>query len=340
MFVPVVTAAESPVSNANVSIGNTTENTGDNGVAQIALPTESGTYTLRATKGNRPEATHNLTIAPSNRRQLFARLTITPKSGGVLERPQANVTVANPWNTTLSRELVLTSPVTTRQRNVTLEPGATAQVDVEVFGGAEGRPSPGMYTVRLLSDGDQIARTEYTVEGDQRLFSALASNGQYSGGAGIGQAIRSVFGNVQLLFITMVVLAGLTTIGTTAATFAQVIHARRRAIGVHRATGASPRGVLWTVLRDVCLISLPAAVIALALAVSIVHLLGEFKLLTPFGIRLSTATPPAVLLGTAVGAFVLSVVGAGLATAPFLSRPPTGLLAETASEPDYQRSNN
>lgn len=338
LYVPVVTPAEDPVPNATVTVGNRTQSTGNNGVAQIDLPADSGAYRLRASKGDRPVATHNLTVTPSARRQLSARLTITPKTGSVLERPEATVTVANPWNKTLTRRLVLISPVTTRERNVTLEPGATAQVNVEIFGGSGQRASPGTYTVRLRSNGQSLAQSEYTVEGDQRLFSALASNGQYSGGAGIGQAIRSVFGNVQLLFATMLVLAALTTIGTTTATFTQVIHARRRAIGIHRATGASPRQVLTTVLKDVCLISLPAVVIALGLGIVAVTLFGQFDLLTLFGIRLSTATPAPVLLGIAMGAFGLSVLSAGLATIPFLARPPTELLSETISEPSSRES--
>ncbi|WP_256686162.1 ABC transporter permease [Halococcus qingdaonensis] len=335
LYVPVVTPAEQPVENASVAVANRTWTTGDNGVARVTLPTAPGEYTLRASKGERPAATQNLTVTTSAQRRPSARLAITPQTGSVLERPEATVTVANPWNRTLTRRLTLTSPVTTRERNVTLEPGATTQVTVELFGGSEQRASPGTYTVRLQSNesSGSLARSEYTVEGDQRLFSALASNGQYSGGAGIGQAIRSVFGNVQLLFVTMLVLAALTTIGTTTATFTQVIHARRRAIGIHRATGASPRRVLTTVLRDVCLLSVPAVAVALALGVGTVRLLGQLDLLTLFGIRLSTAIPGPVLLGTAVGAFALSVLGAVLATLPFLTRPPTDLLDGTVSEP-------
>ena len=251
----------------------------------------------------------------------------------MLERPTANVTVANPWNRALTRELTLTSPITTRNRTVTLDPGETVSLNVSVFGGAEGRASPGTYTVQLLSNNTSIASTQYTVEGDDRLFSALASNGQYSGNAGLGQAIQSVFGNVQLLFVVMVLLAGLTTVGTTAATFAQTVHARRRAIGVHRATGATPGRVLRIVLADVCLISVPATIVALVLALGTLWVLGQAGVLTLFGIRLSTQTPPAILLGTAVGAFALSVLGAVLATVPFLTHTPTGLLSETTAEP-------
>ncbi|WP_029601959.1 hypothetical protein, partial [Halococcus hamelinensis] len=94
--------------------------------------------------------------------------------------------------------------------------------------------------------------------------------------------------------------------------------------------------VLRTVLADVCLISVPAAIVALCLAVGSLRVLGQAGVLTLFGIRLSVATPAWVLLGTAVGAFALSVLGAVLATVPFLTRPPTGLLGETTAEPTHR----
>ncbi|HET7323896.1 MAG TPA: FtsX-like permease family protein [Halococcus sp.] len=332
LFVPVLTPGGKPVPNATVSIGNTTATTGESGIVRLDLPAKSGTYTITARKGDRPMASYNLSITPSARRQLAARLAVTPKTASVLERPEANVTVANPWNTTLTRKLVVVSPVTSRTRTVTLEPGETMAVRDEIFAGADGRSSPGTYTIRLLSNGTTIARTEYTITGDQRLFSALASTGQYSSGAGIGQAIRSVFGNVQLLFVTMVVLAGLTAVGTTTATFAQVIHARRRAIGIHRATGAPPRRVLAMVLTDVCMISVPAVALAIGLAVATTQLLGSFGALTLFGIRLSTAIPLSVLVGIAASSFFLAVLGAVLATVPFLTRPPTELLTDSIAK--------
>ncbi|WP_435078469.1 FtsX-like permease family protein [Halococcus sp. AFM35] len=332
LFVPVATPTDEPVANATVSIGSRTTTTNANGIARLTLPNEPGAYTITATKGDRPQASHNLTISESAQRQLSAQLTVTPKTASVLERPKANVTVANPWNTTLSRELVLASPASSRSRNVTLGPGETAAVGVEVFSGSGGRAAPGTYTIRLLSNGSTLARTEYTIEGDDRLFSSLATTGEYSSGAGVGQAIRSVFGNIQLLFVTMVVLAGLTTVGTTTATFAQVIHARRRTIGIYRATGASPRRVLVTVLTDVCLISIPAAVVAIGLAVGATRVLESVGALTIFGIRLSTATPVPLLVATAASAFVLAVLGAVFATVPFLTHPPTGLLSDSIAK--------
>ncbi|WP_154019066.1 FtsX-like permease family protein [Halococcus agarilyticus] len=336
VFVPVVTPTEEPVANATVSIANRTTSTGGNGVVQLTLPETPGAYTITAAKGDRPTATRNVTITESADRRLSARLTVTPKTASVLERPEANVTVANPWNATISRELVLTSPVSSRTRTVTLGPGETAAVGIEVFAGSDGRASPGTYTIGLRSNGTPLARTEYTIEGDDRLFASLASTGEYSQGAGVGQAIRSVFGNVQLLFATMVVLAGLTTVGTTTATFAQVIHARRRAIGIHRATGAAPRGVLKTVLADVCLIAIPATVVAIGLAVGATRALEAVGALTVFGIRLSTATPGPVLVGLGIGAFLLAVLGAVFATVPFLARPPTRLLTDSIARLAHQ----
>ena len=63
LFVPVVTPDEDPVPNATVSVGGHTATTGSSGVAEITLPDDAGSYTLRASAGDRPSATHNLTVA-------------------------------------------------------------------------------------------------------------------------------------------------------------------------------------------------------------------------------------------------------------------------------------
>jgi ABC-type antimicrobial peptide transport system permease subunit len=332
LFVPVVTPTQTPVENVTVRIGTATASTGRLGVAEVRLPAEPGTYTIAASKGDRSAAPRRIEVSSTARRRLGARITVTPKTATVLERPRANVTVANPWNATLTREIALVSPVSTRTRNVTLAPSETAAVEVDLTGGgSDERASPGTYTVEALSKGTALARTEFTIIGDDRLSSALASTGEYSTGTGVGHAVRSVFGNIQLVLGAMVALAGLTTVGTTTATFAQVIHARRRAIGIHRATGATPRGVLSTVLVDVCLLSVPAVVIATGLAVATTRLLGAMGTLTVFGIRLSTQVPVTVLLGAAAGSFLVALFGAVLATVPFLRSSPTALVAHTGS---------
>ncbi len=47
-------------------------------------------------------------------------------------------------------------------------------------------------------------------------------------GTAINHAIESVFGNVRVLFLVMIALAGVSTVGGTAATFAHAVHANRR----------------------------------------------------------------------------------------------------------------
>ncbi len=331
LFVPVITADEQPVANATLRIGNTTVTTSERGIAKVRLPSPPGTYTLVASKGNRSSATHQIEISPTARRQFAVRLQVRPKTASVLARPKANVTVANPWDATLNRTLMLVSPAVTRTRNVSLEPGESARITVNLIGsGIDERVSPGTYTVRVVSDGETLAETEYTIKGDDRLFSALASTGQFSsGGAGVGRAIQSIFGNIQLLLVAMVVLAGLTTVGSTTATFAQVVHARRQTIGVHRATGATYRQVLTTVLTDVCVITIPATVLAIVFALIATQVLGAMGLLTVFGIQLSTTVPIGVLIGTAIGSFLLAVLGAAFAAVPFLITSPTMLLTHS-----------
>jgi hypothetical protein len=337
ILVPVTTIDNRSVPNATVRIGNRTVRTGERGVARVELPTESGTYTLTAAKGDRPIAEQSIRVAPGVRRQFVADLRVTPKTASVLARPTANVTLVNPWSEPLTRTVTVTSPTRTVSRNVTLGPGEVLSAEEDVVGNvsSDQRASPGTYTVRVLTDGETLASTEYTIQGDDRLFAALASSGSYSGGTGIGRAVESLFGNLQLLLVAMVALAALTTIGSTTATFAQTVHARRQAIGVHRATGATPGRLLARVLADALRLSIPATATALVLALTVGFVLEATGSLVLFGIRLSANASPTVLLGSALGALVLACASAVLATIPFLLAPPTTLLAGSDGGRDH-----
>jgi hypothetical protein len=338
LLVPVRTIDSRSVSGATVTIdGRRIESrrteTGERGVARVSLPVESGTYTLTARKGNRSTSAE-IAVAEGSSKRFVADVRVSPQVASVLTRPTAKVTLANPWTEPVEENLTVVSPTRTVSRTVSLDPGETVRVEEDLAGGAsDERASPGSYTVRVLADGETLASAPYTIQGDDRLFAALASSGQYASGSGVGRAVQSIFGNLQLLLVAMVLLAGLTTIGATTATFAQTVHARRRAIGVHRATGATYRKVLGRVLRDVCRLSVPATLIALALALAAVRILGALGALTLFGIRLSASAPPSVLVGTALGALVLSSLSAVLATVPFLLAPPTALLADADGGP-------
>ena len=337
ILVPVTTVDNRSVPNATVRIGNRTVRTGERGVARVELPPESGTYTLTATKGDRPIAEQSIRVAPGVRRQFVADLRVTPKTASVLARPTANVTLVNPWSEPLTRTVTVTSPTRTVSRNVTLGPGEILTAEENIVGSvsSDQRASPGTYTVRVLTDGETLASTEYTIQGDDRLFAALASSGSYSGGTGIGRAVESLFGNLQLLLVAMVALAALTTIGSTTATFAQAVHARRKAIGVHRATGATAGGILTRVLADALHLSIPATALALGLALGVGFVLEATGSLVLFGVRLSASASPTVLLASALGALGLACASAILATIPFLLAPPTALLADSDGSPDH-----
>lgn len=338
LLVAVTTVDNRSVSGATVRLGNDTASTGAQGVARLELPDEAGTYTVRATKGDRPIAEESIRVASGVRKGFVADLRVTPKTASVLARPTANVTLANPWTDSLSRTVTVISPTRTVSRNVSLGPGEVLIAEENVVGNvsSDQRASPGTYTVRVVTDGETLASTEYTIEGDDRLFAALASSGSYSEGTGIGRAVESLFGNLQLLLVAMVALAALTTIGSTTATFAQAVHARQQAIGVHRATGATAGDVLKRVLADALRLSLPATVFALMIALGIGFVLEASGMLVLFGVRLSASASPTVLFASALGALILACASAVLATVPFLLASPTTLLTDSDAGREYR----
>jgi ABC-type antimicrobial peptide transport system permease subunit len=120
------------------------------------------------------------------------------------------------------------------------------------------------------------------------------------------------------------------TVGGTTATFAQAVHARRRTVGIHRATGATPWGVLRRVLRDAVLVGSVAALLATLLAQLGLLALSRLGYLTVFGVRLSPVLEPTVLLGCLVAAVGVTVLGATLATVGLLTVAPGALLSEVS----------
>jgi len=334
LLIPVTTPAGTPVPNTAVAISNQSVRTNERGIASIPLPSTEGNYTITASKASRPEATQQIRIVAGKQRQFAARVEITPTTASVLTRPDVNVTLVNPWYTRLERNVTVVTPTKTETRTVILGPGEVASTERTVGEtGTDKRTPPGEYTVRVVSGGEPIASEQYTVTGDDRLFATLGSSGRYAPGTGVGRAIESVFGNIQVLLAAITILAGLTTIGSTTATFAQAIHARRRTIGVYRATGATPIQILKTVLLDVCRLSVPAAVVATGLTLLTIRLLDIANFLTVFGIRVGVLTPLSILIGTVGGAVGLASLSAVLALIPYLTVSPTELLVTSDVEP-------
>ncbi|WP_223301694.1 FtsX-like permease family protein [Haladaptatus sp. R4] len=123
----------------------------------------------------------------------------------------------------------------------------------------------------------------------------------------------------------MVVLAGLTAVGGTTATFAQAVHARRRAVGVYRATGANRLRLVRILLTDACRLSIPAIIVAIIAALLTLRLLALAGLFTVFGVRLSPQIPLPILLLAAGSALVLMCLSVLIAAMPYLVSEPTAV---------------
>lgn len=315
--VRVVTAAGEPARNATVTVDGTTRQV--RWAGNVRLPFEEpGTATVTVKAGNRT-LRESVTVAEGAAREFEATLSVEPARPTVATEPTARVVVQNPWNRTITRDVVIRSGSETVERTVTLAPGKQTAVETTLP-----RRPPGKYQVSV--DGGAQASGTYRVDGDPRLAATLADGGGNT--AGLAGAIEVVFGNLELLLGTVTVLAGLATVGSTLATFAGAVHARRRTIGIRRATGASRASVFRVVLADALVIGLAATVAATLLAVVALLALDAAGWLSPFGVGLLSAASPLVILGAAIAGLVLALSGAALATLGVLATPPAKLLAD------------
>lgn len=310
-----------PIAGATVRVtpGPRTVDTGTDGTARIPL-VEPGTSTVTVTRTNH-SAQATVTVSTGVTRQPRTTLRVSPAAPSLLTRPTARLALANPWNRTLVRRVTVAGPGGPYTRAVELAAGEHTTVPVRLP-----RRPPGTYDLRVRTRGATLATTTYRVTGDERIVSALASSGR-SGPTAIGRAIEVAFGNLQLVLGTLVVLAGLMTVGATTATFAQAVHARRTTVGIWRATGAAPLAILRLLLADALRIGVAATALAVVLALGALRTLAAAGFLTLFGVRLAPTPPPTVLAGTAAAALGLTLLGAGLAAASLLARPPAMLLA-------------
>ncbi len=322
MHVPVVTGDGEPVAGATVELAGTTRTTNADGVATVTLPNRTGNYTLTASKGKRTNSTH-VSVEQGASLSFGGRVRVSPNPASVYARPTANVTLVNPWDRTLTRRVSVVTSGKTVTRTVTLPSHRIESTTVELASDSQSdKLPPGKHAVRLVSDGDALATNQYRVVGDERVYSTVARDSDFSKGSGIGHAVRSVFGDLQTLLVSMAVLAGLTTVGSTAATFAQSVHARRRAVAIHRATGATRRQILRLVLADVWRISAVSIVVGIAAALLVGLVLETLGLLIVFGVQLSISASVQILVTVAVGSFLLATVSALVVTIPFLLADP------------------
>ncbi|MFH5844765.1 FtsX-like permease family protein [Haladaptatus sp. CMAA 1909] len=323
--VAVRTITEQNVSNAKITIGDTNTTTNEYGLAKITLPETPGTYELTASKGNRTKTT-SIQISSDATRHLVADIDITPDRGTTYTKPEALIRIANPWSTDLHRNVSLVSPLETESRIATIPAYSVKNIPVTLEEtDSPDRIPPGRYTAKVVSNGTVLATDTYVVTGDAQIQSSLTQNTDFSSGSGLGQAVEVVFGNFKLLIAGMMLLAGLTTIGSTTATFAQEVHARRQAIGIHRATGATRCHLLKALFSDVVRISIPASIIAIVSAFGIMYGMSLAGMLTIFGIQLTVMANPFVIVGTIFGAFLLSCLSVSIAVLPLLMTSPSVL---------------
>lgn len=323
-LIQVVTATGRPLVDATVTVGNRTVTTDADGRAWVPLKTV-GTHTVMATGGGR-NATATISVDRNATRTLATRLRITPDSPSLLTHPTVHLELTNPWNRTVTRTIRIQGPGGPSQQTIRLTPGEQQEVTVQLQ-----RQPPGTYTVAVALNGSQATEQKYVVTGDDRIVAALASSGR-TGTTGIGQAIEVAFGNLQLVLAALLALAGGMTVGGTTATFAQAVHARRKTIGIHRATGADPQAILRDVIEDAVLVGAIAAILATCLGVLVLHVLATVGYLTAYGVRLSATPTAGVLLGILGGAIALTVIGAAFATIGLLCAQPARLL----TRPDTQ----
>ncbi|ELZ79859.1 ABC-type transport system, involved in lipoprotein release, permease component [Haloferax gibbonsii ATCC 33959] len=319
LVVPATTPNESVVSGVTVTLDGRSATTDARGGVPIRVPEEPGTYTLRLSKDGYVPEEHTLTVERGAPQRLGGRLTVSPSTGSRLTNPTVTARVANPWGRFLVRNLTLVSPGGTQTRTLELTAGNVSEIELSASEvGLGDDPPPGTYDLRLVVDGTVISTATYRVTGDERVAATLSSRGEYTEGTGIGRAIENVFGNVQLLFVVLVSLAGLSTIGGTTATFAQAVHANRRVIGIYRATGASRRRILALLAADAVRLAIPAAVLSFGLAAALLWVLARVDVLVVFGIRLAVPFTPLLVAASALGAVCLAVCSAVIAATPFV----------------------
>jgi ABC-type antimicrobial peptide transport system, permease component len=328
LLVPSVTTNETIVEAATVTIGDQTTQTGSRGAATIGVPSTPGEYTVTVSKQGYESASVPLIVDPAVNQRLRAQLSVNPSTGTSYTRPEITVRVANPWGEFVVRNLTLTAPGTAESRTVEFPSGNVTELtfDGREIGFTE-EVAPGRYPLTLYADGNLLARTTYRVEeASGGSGGSPRPQGEYASGTGVGRAIENVFGNVQVLFFVMIVLAGVSTIGGTTAAFAQAVQSRRQDIGIYRATGATQRQLLWLLASDAFRVAVPAGILSFIGVYIVVSILSRAGLLVMFGVQLSVPLTPLIAVSTLMIAMLLSIVSAVVAGWVFLRGDVVGML--------------
>lgn len=328
----VVDVRGTPIENATITANGTTVTTDADGTARLSVG-DPGAYEIQAIHDGE-STTASLTVADPEADGKFTNidtattltdLDISPSPADILTQPTADLLLQNIRNVTVVHEVTLTGPGGTTTETLSLKAGEA----VTITRGLEQQP-PGEYTVTAALNGTTTDRRDYTVRGDERLAAALATRGQEVEST-FEQAIEVAFGNIQILAATLVALAAMMAIGATAAAFADAVYAERQALGIRRATGASPWLVARLVLGDALRLGSVAAVLGTLLGVGALWLLDLAGVLAAFGVRLLPGLSPEVIIGVGIAALAVAVFGAAVATVGLLRDPPSALLASRST---------
>jgi hypothetical protein len=317
-LVRVVDARGDPAVNATVTVGNWTLAVDSAGAVRLPLD-EPGAVEVTAARGNRSDVS-TVTVASDAARSLRGTVRVRPAEPSTVAEPTAVVTVSNPWNRTLDREVTVEGPVTTATRDVSLGPGESTRFDRDFP-----RRLPGTYEVTVTTGDATLASTSYEVSGDDRIVAALATGGR-SGTTGIGQAAQVAFGNLELALAVLVFLGGAMAVGAMASTFAGAVHANVAVVGLLRAVGTTRREVATLLVGDAFRLGGVAIAGALAAGVAAVLAIDAAGYLTAYGVDLAVALSPELLYLTALGAFAVVGGGAFVAAVAVLSSSPAELL--------------
>jgi len=325
--VRVTASSGRPVANATVTAGDRTVETDANGVARVRLP-GPGDATVAASAPDYASTSGTVRVVEGARRVPAGRLAVSPARTTLVDPPTATLSAVNPWNRSVGWDLALG-----RDRwTVTLAPGERVERSTTLP-----RTGTGTQRVRATADGVAFARASYEVTGDERVLSALATGGYRVADSGLGQAASNALGNLRVLLGTLVGLAALATVAATTAAFARTVSARRRAIGVYRATGATPGQVFAAVLVDAVRIATPATILALVLGFAGTWALARAGVLSAFGVALVPVVSPVGLLGAGLVALALAVLGATVATLGLVSAEPATLFDDAPGVSDRGR---
>jgi ABC-type lipoprotein release transport system permease subunit len=310
------------VTGVTVQAGERTAVTGANGTTRLVLPETAGEYELRSRIGPRIVHERDLTIREGADRLLLAELDVSPEEVNILDEVTVTVRVYNPWAETRSRDVVLKREnETVARETIELRPGEMTSRSITVEPLARG----GSQEVTLV-DSERVATGTFTVTASDRLIALLGRSRRYEPGSSLIRSIESLVGNFQIIQVTIVALAFLMGTGTTAAVVIQAVHARRRTLGVHQATGASPRRIVRIVLGDGLRLGAVASVIGVAATYVGLTVLVETGYTVLFGVRIAPLVNAWVLGGLLAGALLLVGVSSLLAAGWTLRVDPGDLL--------------